>query len=294
MAENTREEHLDSSTDSESNKFSDEIIQASDSKDSNLNQETENMEVHHHAHNPVEPHHKKNWKSYFWEFFMLFLAVFFGFLAEYQLEHKIESDREKKYVKALIIDLVEDSVDAKEWLKINLERTLTNDSLLKLFGKDFTKSENSTNIYNYFLKTTGLPLFEPNTATLTQLKYSGSLRLIHNQEIIREILQYNQQTEHLETINIEYQDSYREIWRAAAPVMHVNLFYDSSFADYNKKIVLAKPFPPITCSREAIDIFFGAATTQQRYTRQQVSLLRKQISAANKLVTFLKKEYHID
>ncbi len=23
------------------------------------------MEVHHHAHNPAEPHHKKNWKSYF-------------------------------------------------------------------------------------------------------------------------------------------------------------------------------------------------------------------------------------
>jgi hypothetical protein len=41
----------------------------------------QNMEVHHHAHNPAEPHHKKNWKAYFWEFLMLFLAVFCGFLA---------------------------------------------------------------------------------------------------------------------------------------------------------------------------------------------------------------------
>jgi hypothetical protein len=42
----------------------------------------QDMEVHHHAHDPAAPHHKKNWKSYFWEFLMLFLAVFCGFLAE--------------------------------------------------------------------------------------------------------------------------------------------------------------------------------------------------------------------
>jgi hypothetical protein len=55
------------------------------------------MEVHHHAHNPAALHHKKNWKSYFWEFLMLFLAVFCGFFAEYQLEHKIEKNRGKQY-----------------------------------------------------------------------------------------------------------------------------------------------------------------------------------------------------
>ena len=71
------------------------------------------MEVHHHAHNPAEPHHKKNWKSYFWEFLMLFLAVFCGFLAEYQLEHTIEHQREKEYASwntALIKNFIESNV----------------------------------------------------------------------------------------------------------------------------------------------------------------------------------------
>jgi len=68
------------------------------------------MEVHHHAHNPAEPHHKKNWKSYFWEFLMLFLAVFCGFLAEYQLEHKIEKDRELQFIKSLTTDLQDDII----------------------------------------------------------------------------------------------------------------------------------------------------------------------------------------
>ena len=66
------------------------------------------MEVHHHAHDPAAPHHKKNWKNYFWEFLMLFLAVFCGFLAEYQLEHKIERDRELQFIKSLTTDLQDD------------------------------------------------------------------------------------------------------------------------------------------------------------------------------------------
>ena len=45
----------------------------------NYKPETEDMEVHHHAHHE---HGKKNWKSYFWEFLMLFLAVSLGFYAE--------------------------------------------------------------------------------------------------------------------------------------------------------------------------------------------------------------------
>ena len=65
-------------------KFEDDIIPTEELETSNPTQETQNMEVHHHAHDPAEPHHKKNWKSYFWEFLMLFLAVFCGFLAEYQ------------------------------------------------------------------------------------------------------------------------------------------------------------------------------------------------------------------
>jgi len=57
----------------------DEIIPTNDTKLINPNQESEIMEVHHHAHHDG----KKDWKSYFREFLMLFLAVFCGFFAEY-------------------------------------------------------------------------------------------------------------------------------------------------------------------------------------------------------------------
>ena len=75
----------------------------------NPTSEIKDMEVHHHAHDPAVPHHKKNWKSYFWEFLMLFLAVFCGFFAEYKLEHTIEHQREKRYMKSMVEDLKKDS-----------------------------------------------------------------------------------------------------------------------------------------------------------------------------------------
>ena len=84
--------------------------------------ENQDMEVHHHAHDPAAPHHKKNWKNYFWEFLMLFLAVFCGFLAEYQLEQTIERHREKEYATLLIKDLEKDTIQIsdsfKQWEKI--------------------------------------------------------------------------------------------------------------------------------------------------------------------------------
>ena len=71
----------------------------------NLQPLTPEMEVHHHAHDPAEPHHKKNCKSYFWEFLMLFLAVFCGFLAKYQLLHKIEKDQELQFIKSMTTEV---------------------------------------------------------------------------------------------------------------------------------------------------------------------------------------------
>ncbi len=65
MLDNTDEEHPDIPPDNQSEKSTNEIIPSPNTEAVNPNQETENMEVHHHAHDPAAPHHKKNWKNYF-------------------------------------------------------------------------------------------------------------------------------------------------------------------------------------------------------------------------------------
>lgn len=75
MAEDTGIEDLDEPTGIPSENTPNEIIFNKKKEAANPAQQTENMEVHHHAHH----NGKKNWKSYFWEFLMLFLAVTLSF-----------------------------------------------------------------------------------------------------------------------------------------------------------------------------------------------------------------------
>ena len=178
MADNTDEVHLDDPTNNQTEKPSDEIIPNTDTEPLNPNQETENMEVHHHAHHEG----KKNWKSYFWEFLMLFLAVFCGFLAEYKLEHIFESEREKELASNFYNELKADSSAfqiaignrQRKDAAFNYMKRYFADSSVALCSKAF-----SVNFF-YAFATFSPSIFEPNDAILTQLKNSGSLRYFKN------------------------------------------------------------------------------------------------------------------
>lgn len=144
------------------------------------------MEVHHHSH----AHGKKTWKNYFWEFLMLFLAVFCGFLAEYQLEHKIEQDREKKFMKLLAQDLQSDIDSIAKIRAHRIERHAQADSLrLVLLNGDYkTKGSDA---YFWGRNISRRRFFLSADGTLQQMKSSGSLRLVHNQEIVQKIIAYD-------------------------------------------------------------------------------------------------------
>ena len=189
MADNTDEEHLDNPTSNQSENSPDDITPEKDTETIPQIQETENMEVHHHAHDPAAPHHKKNWKSYFWEFLMLFLAVFCGFLADLQLEHVIEHNREKRYMENLYQDLKKDSTSIQTELKLRKEEILWCDSLIKELNTPDNLSH-PANIYYYAYSITSSRLFASSTTTISQLKNSGSMRLIRKSNVIDSVNNY--------------------------------------------------------------------------------------------------------
>ncbi len=189
MAENTEEEHLDSPTNTQSDNSSYEIIPTSDTKAINLNQETENMEVHHHAHNPAEPHHKKNWKSYFWEFFMLFLAVFCGSMAELQVEHYVEHKREHQYIVALVKDLKTDTANLSVVIKEYKGLLKLRDSVFYSFDS-IDRGGNKTFMRHLEYFYIGFPDFINADATIQQLKNAGGFRLLRNKSAVDSIIGY--------------------------------------------------------------------------------------------------------
>ena len=181
MADNTDEEHLDNPTNNHSENAPVELIPTNDMDTINRNQESENMEVHHHAHHEG----KKNWKSYFWEFLMLFLAVFCGFLAEYQLEHTIERERGKELAESFYNELKGDSI-AIQIAIVNRQRKDAAFNYLKKYFRDSSVTQCSkafTINFFYAFATYSPSIFEPNDAILNQLKNSGSLRYFKNQEL---------------------------------------------------------------------------------------------------------------
>jgi len=143
------------------------------------------MEVHKHPHHVM---HKKKWNEYLLEFFMLFLAVFLGFLAENQRERIVEHEREKTYAGRLLLDLEQDSA-LFQVRKQEFEQRRKNDAHFFTTLSEDANSSDSAVISSF------LPLLKASspdftTATYNQMKSSGGLRYIRNEELTTQIQKY--------------------------------------------------------------------------------------------------------
>jgi hypothetical protein len=129
------------------------------------------MEVHAHTHTE-----RKKWTHYFWEFLMLFLAVFCGFFAENQREHYIEKQRAKEFAESMVADLALDVSNLDFIIKEYDSAARNVDSFLRIVSMAHIKSVPGGAIYYYGDAANSGYRMAFNTATIEQLKSSGSLR----------------------------------------------------------------------------------------------------------------------
>src|SRR5688500_4734809 len=135
------------------------------------------MEVHAHSHIA-----RKKWTNNFWEFLILFLAVIDEFLAEYQLENKMEKDRTKIYIKNLLVDVRTDTATVKSDARNNKISAAIIDSLMYLLKGPERKTKTTRIYYLARILTLRSDFLLPNERTYEEMKFSGQLRLIKNQE----------------------------------------------------------------------------------------------------------------
>jgi len=143
------------------------------------------MEVHHHPH--VE---KKDFKEYLLEGLMIFLAVTMGFFAEQIREHFADRSREKEYMQEIMQNLEYDTIRCE----LNKQSNIT-----ILHGLDSLRAELKSAIYgnvnpnalyyfSHYAGNIGIAVF--NTSAITELKSSGSLRLVANKKLVNELSDY--------------------------------------------------------------------------------------------------------
>jgi len=240
------------------------------------------MEVHAHTHTP-----RKKWTHYIWEFIMLFLAVFCGFLAENQREHNVEKQREKKFARRLLSDIREDSM----FIQVRLHKLEERQKVHAQFMKIMTgtvKPTDSALMSNFFLL---LKSFNPEftTATYSQMKASGSLRYIQNDDLTIALQKYYEIILPRANYDVEGEDKIFTEYIVPYMIKHfrfqdLNTIDDSAF---NKDYVILNRTPG--SDQELINIMgiYDAACN---------AMLDKQKPAMKKafeLIDLIKKEYHL-
>ena len=155
------------------------------------------MEVHTHTHTE-----RKKFTHYLWEFIMLFLAVFCGFLAENIREKSVERHREKQFIQSFIEDLKTDTAAIRFIMTFREQKMERMDSLMLLLSSQQIKGHEN-DLY-FFGRTLIRTLwFRSNDRTITQLKNSGALRLIRNEQAADSMILYQQL---VETIMLNQED----------------------------------------------------------------------------------------
>jgi hypothetical protein len=128
------------------------------------------------------------WKHYFFEFLMLFLAVFAGFLAENRREHFVEHPREKKFARRLLSDLRQDSIFFETRIKLLEKRQTAHKRFLNMMT-DPVRATDSAVMRGFVSLLTGTSN-DFTTATYNQMKTSGSLRYIDNDNLTTSLQKY--------------------------------------------------------------------------------------------------------
>jgi len=244
------------------------------------------MEVHAHSHTA-----RKTWAHYFWEFLMLFLAVFCGFLAEYQLEHRIEKDREKQFIQSFMEDLETDTAAINKNLAFRKIKGHQLDSLIDLLSEQKIKGYENELYYlgRSLVRTTR---FQSNDRTITQLKFSGSLRLIRNENAADSIMAYQK----LVDIILANQEDDRIERRAADPLltrMFDPFVFNRMLDEFNN---INKPVndPPLRSYEPSVQQDLAYCINQIKGSniiiKTRLELLNEK---AKNSIEFLKKEYQL-
>lgn len=141
---------------------------------------------------------------------MIFFAVSAGFMAENYRERLKEKEQVHKYIESMVSDLRFDIAMFDSTTKeSNLGRRMI-DNLFQLLK---SKSKNTSEIY-YLAKASLLnsDAYYPNTKTFDQMKSSGSLRLIRQENILDSITSYYQKTKIFEIEASALYEKGRHVW----------------------------------------------------------------------------------
>lgn len=194
MTDNLEDKNVDYSTIHPQENVPEEKTLPNNTEKSESTHPKETIEVHHHP--KVE---KKRVKEYLMEGLFIFIAVSLGFIADNIREHFSNKEIEKRNMELIADNLRGDIENIKKNIRYNEEKVKILDTLISYKGIKYVDSIYSQRFSYLVTKSIYNPAFFSNTAAIDQMKFSGSLRLVKNKEILSGIYKYESMNEHIAT-----------------------------------------------------------------------------------------------
>lgn len=249
----------------------------------------ENIEVH---HNPkIE---KKKVKGYLLEGLFIFIAVSLGFIADNIREHFSNKKIEKRDMELIVENLRGDIENIKKNIRYNEEKVKVLDTLISYKGIKNLDSLYSQRFSYLVTKSIYNPTYFSNTSAIDQMKFSGSLRLIKNKEILSGIYRYEGMNEHIATNRESINDDDDRLVENASTFLDMQNLAKSRgihFLETNQ-IISNKQ---LLNNQQNIFKFFNQAILRKSILEIiWLPQIRKQQQNAEELVKLLEKEYDIN
>lgn len=243
------------------------------------------MEVHHHAHKG------NKWLDHLWEFLMLFFAVTLGFFVENQREHIVEGRREKAFIRSAAEDLAQDIYQLDSIIAKRKETQKWCDSLLYLMHHD--PQQHGSDIYFYTRWSPRTYRFYSIDRTLTQLKYGGNFRLIHNKKVSDALANYDNITRSI-TVYIEQ----REESLVLISYQSINKLFDNEVME-SMAVGLGYQRPPgnpqlLSYDKNLINEFCNQIHFRKTANLYFITVGEKLQAEAKKTLALIKNEYHLN
>ena len=247
------------------------------------------MEVHAQTHTP-----RNKWTHYIWEFLMLFLAVFCGFLAENFREHLIEGKKEKAFMKSLIEDLKKDTSRLNYSIGRIKDDILYGDSLVMVYVKGKKSETYGKNMAIFSIRCAFSVDIVFNDQTSSQLKGTGSMRLIENKEIVDSLVQYWNNQVRIAQIHDRFENIRFEQKRIGYKTFNwypINYGYqkDSSIINLDMRDFIG------ISNDQMINEFVNASSNLYNVAvSQYLPELLKESTLANNLIELIKNKYQLE
>jgi hypothetical protein len=292
MPDDKDEESLDKPAIIQSEGLSVEIIPLADTIPQN--QETENMEVHHHPHVG-----KKNFKQYFLEFVMIFFAVTMGFFAEGIRESITKHEKEHHLVKMMVEDLTRDLPNLDASIAFDVQMVNGLDTLRLLICDATVKPLPNENYrHMYFLNRVISFMndnFSETARTRTLLEKTGGFDLIRNQLVSDSIQEFYRSDDEIIWQQNKHTDILYESYQFSQNIFDMRIFNDYIIWETAPLILKSdRQFSLLTTDKNILLLYASKLFVARGSLFLAKEKLQMQKAKAEQLIKLIEKEYHLE